>query len=490
MNEHETLENGAVGASSNLLNEIMAQTKIRPDDEYYKVAQKGVQAFLTEILQPKHAEEKVDKKQIDAMIEEIDRRMGLQVDEILHDLSFQEMESTWRGLKLLIERTDFRENIKIEMLNASKSDLAEDFEDAPDITSSGLYQNVYTANYGQFGGEPIGLMVADYEIGPGAADLKLLQSCATVAAMAHAPFVAAAAPSFFTLKEYDELPKLKDLQSVFDGPQFIKWRGFRATEDSRYVGLAMPQMLLRNPYNSDNPIKEFSYNESTKGQGRNYCWGRASIGLANRMIESFAKYRWSPNIIGPQSGGSMDALPTDLFVEDGKDTIIGPTEVTISDRREYELSEQGFIPLTMRKNADNATFFSANSVQKPKLFGNTDEGKQAELNYRLGTQLPYMMVICRIAHYIKVLQRENLGSWKGRMELEGELNKWIRQYIADQNNPTTDVRSRRPLRSADIKVLEVPGEAGWYQVKIEVTPHFKYMGANFTLSLTGKLETA
>jgi type VI secretion system protein ImpC len=283
---------------------------------------------------------------------------------------------------------------------------------------------------------------------------------------------------------------LKDLESVFEGPQYIKWRNFRETEDSRYVGLAMPQFMLRGPYNEDTPCKEFNYTEVTNGENRNYLWGRASLAVANRMIESFAKYRWCPNIIGPQSGGSMDTLPTDLYIEDGKDTVVGPTEVALSDRREYELSEQGFIPLTMRKGADNATFFSANSAQKAKNFGNSDEGKQAELNYRLGTQLPYMMVICRIAHYIKVLQRENLGSWKGRLELEGELNKWIRQYVADQNNPTTDVRSRRPLRSADIAVLEVPGEAGWYQVKIEVTPHFKYMGANFTLSLTGKLETA
>lgn len=208
------------------------------------------------------------------------------------------------------------------------------------------------------------------------------------------------------------------------------------------------------------------------------------------VCSSDLKYRWCPNIVGPQSGGGVEDLSLHVYEEDGKTISVGPMEVRFSDRREYELSEEGFVPLTMRKGADNATFFSVNSVQKAKTFGNEPEDKQSELNFRLGTQIPYLFIVNRLAHYIKVLQREKLGSWKSRADLESELNKWLRQYVSDQENPSPEIRGKRPLRSASINVSEVQGEAGWYKVDIAVTPHFKFMGANFTLSLTGRLDMA
>ncbi|MNZ64728.1 hypothetical protein D3C78_829020 [compost metagenome] len=210
--------------------------------------------------------------------------------------------------------------------------------------------------------------------------------------------------------------------------------------------------------------------------------------MGTSLTDSFAKYRWCPNIIGPQSGGAIHDLPVHVYEAMGQLQAKIPTEVLITDRREYELSEEGFITLTMRKDSDNAAFFSANSVQKPKVFPNTKEGREAETNYKLGTQLPYMFIINRLAHYIKVLQREQIGSWKERQDLERELNGWIKQYVADQENPPADVRSRRPLRAAQIKVLDVEGEPGWYQVAMAVRPHFKYMGASFELSLVGRLD--
>lgn len=472
-----------------LLDEIMAQTRINETDEGYEMAKRGVEAFLKELLDPEKTREKVDKGQVDVMITELDARLGSQIDEILHHPKFQEMESAWSSLNLLINRTDFRENIKIYMMNVSKEDLLEDFEDSPEITKSGLYQHVYTSEYGQFGGEPIGAIVANYEFGPMAKDVQLLRQVASVSAMSHAPFVAGAGPQFFNIDSFQELPALKDLDAIFEGPQYAKWQGFRESDDARNVGLAMPRFMLRTPYGAENPVKVFRYSEQTKGDRANYLWGNAAFGFATRVTESFAKYRWCPNIIGPQSGGGVLDLPIHVYEKGGESTLIGPVEVNLSDRREFELAEQGFIGLTLRKGADNAAFFSANSVQMPKFFGDTPEGRQAELNFRLGTQLPYMFIISRMAHYVKVLQRENLGSWKTSNDLEGELNKWIRQYVADQENPPADVRSRRPLRSAEINVSEVPGEAGWYTVEVKVTPHMKFMGANFTLSLTGRLET-
>ncbi len=472
-----------------LLDQIMETTKLKSDDEGYEAARRGIEAFMKELLKPEHAREKVEKSQVDAMIEELDHRLGLQMDEILHHPTFQTLESAWGNLNFLVERTDFRENIRVFMMNVSKQDLLEDFEDTPEITKSGLYQHVYTNEYGQFGGEPVGGMVANYQFTPGAQDMKLLQQVASVSAMAHTPFVAAASPAFFNIETYDYLPGLKDLAAIFEGPKYAKWRGFRETEDARYIGLTLPGFLMRTPYGEENPIKVFNYAEETGGKHENYLWGNSAFALMTRITESFARYRWCPNIIGPQSGGAMLDLPIHVYEQAGETFMVGPTEVRISDRREYELAEEGFIGLSLRKNADNAAFFSANSVQKPKLFGDTPEGRQAELNFRLGTQLPYMFIITRLAHYIKVLQRENLGSWKGSVELQGELERWISQYVADQDGAPPAVRSRRPLRSAEITVSDVPGEAGWYSVHIKVTPHMKFMGANFTLSLTGRLDT-
>lgn len=476
-------------AEVSLLDQILQETRITPADDGYDVAKRGVAAFVAELLKPNRKDDKVNNSAIDQMIAEIDRKLSGQVDAILHDETFQRLESAWRGLKFVVDRTDFRQNVKIEMLSVAKDDLLTDFEDSPEIVKSGLYKHVYTAEYGQFGGQPIGAIVANYDFGPGAQDIKLLQYSASVGAMSHAPFVAAASPDMFGVEKFEEIPNLKDLQSIFEGPKYAKWNSFRESEDARYVGLTAPRFLLRLPYGSQTvPVKAFNYEESAEGRTDSYLWGNAAFAFATRLTDSFAKYRWCPNIIGPQSGGAVEDLPIHTFEAMGQLQSKVPTEVLLSDRREYELAEQGFIGLTMRKGSDNAAFFSANSVQKPKFFGNTEEGKQAELNYKLGTQLPYMFIINRLAHYIKVLQRENIGSWKNRGELETELNNWIRQYVSDQENPSAEVRSRRPLRKAQITVEDVEGEPGWYRVGMSVQPHFKYMGADFTLSLRGKLD--
>src|SRR5436190_1759902 len=412
---------GGAAAEGSILDEIMVQTKLKPTDEGYDVAKKGVQASITHRLAGA-ANQKADKKLVDQMISEIDGKVSKQLDAVMHNASFQKLESAWRGLKLLVDRTDFRENNRIALLNCSKDDLITDFEDSPEIVKSGLYKTVYTGEYGQFGGEPYGAMIANYDFGPGPQDMALLGKVASVATMSHAP------------------------------------------------------------------VKAFNYGEDVKGQHTSYLWGSSSFAFATRLADSFAKWRMCANIIGPTSGGAVEDLPLHQFESMGEIETKVPTEILISERREYELSEEGFIALSMRKGSDNACFFSANSCQKAKKFGQSKEGKEAELNYRLGTQLPYLFVVNRLAHYIKVLQREQIGSWKEKEDLQRELNTWIRQYVVDMDNPAPSVRSRCPLRAAQITVEDVPGEAGWYKVDMKVRPHFKYMGAFFTLSLVGKLD--
>ncbi|NIY93401.1 type VI secretion system contractile sheath large subunit [Vibrio diazotrophicus] len=478
-------------AEGGLLDEIMAQTKIAPSEEGYDIAKKGVAAFIENLIGSQQVGEAVNKSLVDQMLVELDKKISAQMDEILHNEKFQQMESSWRGLKLLVDRTDFGENNKIDLLHVTKEELLDDFEFAPETTQSGLYKHVYSSGYGQFGGEPTGAIIGNFSFTPSTPDMKLLQYMGALGAMAHAPFISSVGPEFFGIDSFEELPNIKDVKSIFESPKYTKWRSLRESEDARYLGLTAPRFLLRVPYDpTENPIKSFNYEESVAQSHEHYLWGNTAFAFATRLTDSFAKYRWCPNIIGPQSGGAVEDLPVHVFEAMGALQAKIPTEVLITDRKEFELAEEGFIALTMRKGSDNAAFFSANSIQKPKIFPNTKEGKEAETNYKLGTQLPYMMIINRLAHYIKVLQREQIGSWKERQDLERELNTWIKQFVADQENPPADVRSRRPLRAAKIEVADVDGNPGWYQVSLSVRPHFKYMGANFELSLVGRLDQA
>lgn len=472
-----------------LIASILSFSKLSNDENNYAIAERGMQSLLSRVLEDDADLDniRIDKRYVESLIEELDERLSKQMDEVIHNATFQALESPWRSLKLLTDRTEFGENIKIELLSVSQSELLNDFEDTADITETGLYRKVYTDEFGQFGGDPYGVIIGNYSVTPSASDMRLLTYMSSLSAMTHAPFITSASEGFFGLEDYSEMPDLKQLEALFEGPHYINWRKFRNSDDARNVGLTLPKFMLRPTYGDNIPVRSFNYQESIIDKS-DYLWGNSAFAYATRLNNSFAKYRWCPNIIGPQSGGEVSDLPINVVNENGTDKVFGPVEVTISDRKEYELSELGFIPLTLRKDSDSAVFFSSNSVQEPKKFSNDDEGRQAEINYRLGTQLPYLFIVNRLAHYVKVLQRENLGSWKSRAELETELNKWIRQYVADQDNPSAATRSQRPLRKASISVSEIETEAGWYKVALNVTPHFKFMGASFTLSLTSILE--
>lgn len=472
-----------------VIEQIMEKSKYSKSDESYSIAKRGVAEFISEIVKSDNALEKINKFALDEMIAHIDHLLSKQMDEILHNEEFQKLESTWRGLRFLVERTDFNENIKIDLFDITKEEALEDFENNPDITQSIVYKNIYSAEYGQFGGEPVGAIVGDYQLGSTSIDMTFLNKMASIAAMSHSPFLTSFGPKFFGLDDYTELANIQDLQGLLEGPQYARWRSFRENEDSKYTGLLVTRFLARSPYDSEeNPIKSFNYKEDVHHSHQHLLWANSAYTFCTRLTESFAKYRWCGSIIGPKSGGAVKDLPTYFYESFGTMQSKIPTEVLITDRREYELAEAGFITLTLRRDSNNAAFFSANSPLKPKLFQNTPEGKEAETNYRLGTQLPYIFLVSRLAHYLKVLQREEIGSWKERRDIENGLNEWIRQYISDQENPPAEVRSRRPFRAAQVKVDDIAGEPGWYKIGLNVRPHFKYMGGNFELSLVGKLD--
>lgn len=425
---------------------------------------------------------------LEATIASMGERLARQLDAILHHPRFVRVEAAWRSLVYLLENVNTRENIIVELLHVGKDELLRDFEDSTELPQSGLYRVVYSAEYGTFGGKPFGLICANYYFGPSAPDLALLRHCAAVAAVAHAPFVANADPGFFGETSFARLPVL-DLQHLFEGQQYRRWRSLRDAEDARYVGLCLPRFLLRQPYTPHtSKLRSIAYRERT-GPGPERClWGPCSVVFATRVAQAFAKYRWCVNIIGDADvGGSMRVhLPEHPAVGDVGVHI--PVEVLLSERKEFELSEQGFVPLIGRRAAADACLFSANSVRAVANFADTEEGRSSALNQRLGTQFPYLFIVTRLAHYIKVIQREPLGSIKDAAELERALNDWIRQYVADMETVSASVRSRKPLRRASIKVEEVAGRTDWFRCHVKVRPHFRYMGAAFTLDIGSKLD--
>lgn len=481
-----------IPADDAIFDEVMQHTNLALAGDDGHAAKEGISFLLQKMLQKEEQsggeQLRVNRQLVDEAITNIDTLISQQLDEIMHHKDFQELESSWREIEFLVDRVDFNENIEIKLLSASKQELKDDLEDAVDIYESGLYHHIYVSEYGQFGGHPYTAVIGTFDFDATDSDVDMLGMLSNISAVSHAPFIANVDPGFFGVNSFEEVMRLKDFKSIFESPRYRRWNSLRDSVDARHIGLAMPRFMLRSPYGANRQVRSFNYTESGNKKNLNYLWGHSSIAVATRLADSFARYRWCPNIIGPKSGGAVEDLPSDLVETNGKLEVFGPVEVTISDRKEYELSELGFISFSLRKNSEEAAFFSAPSIQLPRNFGSDEEGKRLTLDYRLGTQLPYLFVINRLAHYLKVLQRENLGSWKSRSEIEDELNRWLRQYIVNQDNPSAAIRSQRPLRFAKLLVEESSDEAGWYNVKLEVSPHFKFMGANFTLSLTGVID--
>ena len=413
----------------------------------------------------------------------LDELLSRQVDAILHAPEFQALEARWRGLLLLATQADGGDNQRIELLDVSRSELLEDFEDAPELPQSGLYRLVYSAEYGQFGGEPYAALIADYEFGPLTSDLALLQKLAAVGAMAHAPVIAAASPRFFGLTDFGALAALVDPAGAT--ALHAGWNAFRATDDARHVGLTLPRILLRTPWNAGEAPTAWPYREEAGMTPQTRLWGSSAYALATRLCASFAHHRWCAHLIGAHDG-TVTGLPREVPPAGGQ--VMAPVETQIGERLDSQLAELGFIPLVARPASAEVSFYSAGSCQKARDFGPGTAGITAALNHRLGTQLPYLLLINRLAHYLKILQRERIGTWKERADLERELDQWLGQYVVDMDEPGDDIRSSHPLRGASVRVEDVPGDAGWYRVAIAVRPHLKHLGASFTLSLVGRLD--
>ncbi|BBG59219.1 Uncharacterized protein conserved in bacteria [Providencia rustigianii] len=454
-------------------------------DERVTVA---VQVFLNRLKSSGQKVERLDRNLLDHHIAELDKQISQQLDEVMHHHDFQKVESTWRGLKFLVDRTDFRQNVKIELLDIAKDDLRQDFEDSPEVIQSGLYQHTYIAEYDTPGGEPIAAMISNYEFDRSPQDIALLRSISKVSASAHMPFIGSVGPKFFGKETMEEVAAIKDIGNYFDRAEYIKWKSFRDSDDARYIGLTMPRVLGRLPYGPDTvPVRSFNYVEEVKGPDHEkYLWTNATFAFAANMVKSFINNGWCVQIRGPQAGGAVKDLPIHLFDLGTGSQVKIPSEVMIPETREFEFANLGFIPLSYYKNRDYSCFFSANSAQKPALYETAD----ATANSRINARLPYIFLLSRIAHYLKLIQRENIGTTKDRRLLELELNNWVRGLVTEMTDPGDDLQASHPLRDAKVVVEDIEDNPGFFRVKLYAVPHFQVEGMDVDLSLVSQMPKA
>src|SRR6056297_66593 len=425
---------------------------------------------------------------LEAMVAEIDRKLSEQVNLIIHHEEYQQLESAWRGLHFLVNNTETDEMLKIRVLNVSKKDLHKTVRKFKGTAwdQSPIFKKLYGEEYDQIGGEPYGCLVGDYYFDHTPPDVELLGEMAKIGAAAHAPFLAAAAPSLMNFENWSELANPRDLTKIFQTPEYAGWRSLRESEDSKYIGLAMPKFLGRQAYGAKtNPVEEFAFEEDVgDGDSSKFSWVNAAYGMAFNVNRSFKEYGWCSRIRGVESGGTIEGLPTHTFpTDDGGVDMKCPTEVTIGDRREAELAKAGLMPLLHRKNTDVASFIGAQSLHSPAVYEDPD----ATANAKLGARLPYLFATCRFAHYLKCMVRDTIGSYKTRDDMQRWLKKWIDQYVDYSAAHSSEAeKARKPLAAADVQIEEDPENPGYYKSQFFLRPHYQLEGLSVSLRLVSK----
>jgi type VI secretion system protein ImpC len=429
---------------------------------------------------------------IQNIIAEIDKKMTDQVNLILHNEDFQKLEGAWRGLHYLVNNTETDEMLKIRVMNISKKELGKTLKKFKGTSwdQSPIFKRLYEEEYGQFGGEPFGCLVGDYHFDHSAPDVQLLGQIAQISAACHAPFIAGVSPSTLQMDSWGELSNPRDLTKIFSTPDYAAWRSLRESEDSRYIGLAMPRFLARQPYGAaTDPVDEFDFEEDTEGSDSSkYAWANSAYAMAVNINRSFKMYGWCSRIRGIESGGAVEGLPVHTFpTDDGGVDMKCPTEIAISDRREAELAANGFMPLIHKKNSDFAAFIGAQSLQKPAEYDDPD----ATANANLAARLPYLFATCRFAHYLKCIVRDKVGSFKEKDDMQRWLNDWILQYVdGDPEHSSETTKAEHPLAAAEVVVQEIEGNPGYYSSQFFLRPHYQLEGLSVSLRLVSKLPSA
>ena len=485
----QSLAQGAATTTqtTSLLDSIVDQSKVARSDTERVRARDIISELVREVLSGTVVVSDNLSATLDARVAELDELISRQLSTVMHHPEFQKLESTWSGLRYLCKHTSTGALMKIRIFNANKAELVRDFKTAIDFDQSALFKKVYEEEFGTFGGAPFGTLIGDYQISRQPEDMYFVEQMAHVAAAAHAPFLSAASPEMFGLEGFTDLGKPRDMSKVFDTVEYAKWKSFRESEDARYVGLTVPRFLGRLPFSPKDgaTVEGFNFVEDVDGSDHaKYLWINAAYAFATRLTAAFETYGWCAAIRGVEGGGLVEDLPTHTFkTDEGEIALKCPTEIAITDRREKELSDLGFMPLVHCKNTDYAAFFGAQSTQKPKKY-DTDA---ANANASLSAQLQYMFAVCRIAHYLKSMMRDKVGSFASPGSVEMYLNNWIYQYVTTDDNATQEVKAKYPLREARVDVSEVPGRPGHFRATAFVRPHFQLDELTVSLRLVAEL---
>ena len=472
--------------------ESLLQKEFRPKSDQAKTAVESAVKTLAEQALSNTALISDDAlRSIEGIIAEIDKKLTEQINLILHHEDFQQIESAWRGLHYLVNNTETDEMLKIRVMNISKKDMHKTLRKFKGTAwdQSPIFKKLYEEEFGQFGGEPYGSLVADYHFDHSPQDIELLGEMSKVAAAAHAPLITGAKPSLFQMDSWSELANPRDLTKIFQTPEYAAWRSLRESEDAKYVGLAMPRFLGRLPYGAKTePVEEFAFEEETEGaDSSKYGWVNAAYGMAVNINRSFKEYGWCSRIRGVESGGTLENLPSHTFpTDDGGVDMKCPTEIAISDLREAELAKNGMMPLIHRKNSDSASFIGAQSLHKPAEYDDPD----AAANANLAARLPYLFATCRFAHYLKCMVRDKVGSFRSREAMQEWLQEWINNYVDFNADISAEAeKARKPLAAAEVVVEEVEGNPGYYTSKFFLRPHYQLEGLSVSLRLVSKLPS-
>jgi type VI secretion system protein ImpC len=469
-----------------ILDQILTEGKMARDDYQREQAKDMIGEFVNQVMSGELTMSKNMDVAINARIAEIDRLLSAQLNEIMHHEEFQKLEGSWRGLHHLVKNSLTGTMLKIRVMSVTKKELLKDFERALEFDQSALFKKIYEEEYGTFGGAPYGALIGDYEFGNHPQDLALLESLSQVASAAHAPFISAASSEMFGWDEFHEMTEVRDISKIFDRTEYAKWRSFRESEDSRYVGLTLPHVLGRVPYGAaTKPTETFNFEEDVDGTDhKKYLWSNAAYAMGTRLTEAFSMHSWCVAIRGVEGGGLVDGLPTHTFeTDEGEVAMKCPTEVAITDRREKEFSDNGFIPLVHCKGTDYAAFFATQSCNKAKKY-DTDA---ANANARLSSQLQYIFAVSRFAHYLKSMMRDKIGSFMSRQEAQIFLNRWISKYVLENDVAPASQKAKYPLREARVDVTEVPGKPGAYRAVAFLRPHFQLDELSVSLRLVADL---
>lgn len=475
-----------VQEEKSVLDRIIEDGRIAREETQKEWAKDLVSEFVGQIMEGEMVVSKDTEAMINSRISQIDELISKQLNEVMHNPDFQHLEASWRGLHYLVHQSETGERLKIRVLNVSKKDLLKDMEKASEFDQSALFKMIYEEEYGMFGGSSYGALIGDYEFSNHPQDLSLLEKVSQVAAAAHAPFISAASPKLFNWESFTELGGPRDMAKIFQSVEYAKWKSFRDSEDSRYVGLAIPHVLMRLPYGQDNvPVESFGYEEAVDGTDHSkYLWGNAAYALATRLTDAFAKYHWCAAIRGVEGGGLVEGLPVHTFQTDEGDVALKcPTEIAITDRREKEFADLGFIPLVHCKGTDYAAFFSTQTANKPKTY-DTDF---ANANAKLSSQLQYILAVSRFAHYLKSIMRDKIGSFMTRKNAEDFLNRWISNYVLLDDDAGQEMKAKFPLREARVDVSEMPGKPGAYRAVAFLKPHYQLDELTISLRLVSEL---